>query len=74
IVANEDCAFADRLLQAWEESLKQLNQAAGDFECIIAVGMVYGEKGYLFEDLMKESDELMYEDKKKKKKPGEEIR
>lgn len=74
IVANEDRAFADRLLQAWEESLKQLNQAAGDFECIIAVGMVYGEKGYLFEDLMKESDELMYEDKKKKKKPGEEIR
>jgi dinuclear metal center YbgI/SA1388 family protein len=43
-------------------------------ECVIAAGVVYGEKGYDFAALMKEADERMYEDKKKKKKPGEEIR
>ena len=36
--------------------------------------VAYGEKGYDYAALLKLADERMYEDKKSKKKPGEEIR
>lgn len=58
----------------WEAELARLNTLDDGIECVIAAGVVYGAKGYDFEKLMKEADERMYEDKKKKKKPGEEIR
>ena len=45
-----------------------------DFECVVAVGMVWAEAPYNLSEISKEADELMYEDKKRKKKPGEEIR
>ena len=37
-------------------------------------GVVYAEKPYDYAEIFKRADELMYEDKKQKKKPGEEIR
>ncbi|MBQ8527776.1 MAG: GGDEF domain-containing protein [Lachnospiraceae bacterium] len=62
------------LKERWEKELARLNTLEDGIECVIAAGVVYGEKGYDFAALMKEADERMYEDKKKKKKPGEEIR
>ncbi len=60
--------------QRWEEELARLNTADDGIDCVIAVGVVYGEKGYDYAGLLKHADERMYMDKKSKKKPGEEIR
>lgn len=62
------------LKDRWEKELARLNTLEDGIECVIAAGVVYGEKGYDFAALMKEADERMYEDKRSKKKPGEEIR
>ena len=59
----------------WEASLAEVNRAANDgIPCIIAVGTAFAEKPYDFAELMKIADARMYEDKRLKKKPGEEIR
>ncbi len=42
--------------------------------CIVAVGAAFAAKPYDFAELMKLADARMYEDKRLKKKPGEEIR
>lgn len=60
----------------WEEELEKLN-ANNDgmpIPCVIACGLVYGKAPYNYEEMSKKADALMYEDKKAKKKPGEEIR
>ena len=65
---------ADKLLSRWESELARLNTLSDDINCVIAVGMTYGEGNYDLFKLLAEADELMYADKKAKKKPGEEIR
>lgn len=60
--------------QRWEEELARLNTLNDGVPCIIAIGLVYAQAPYNFEECMKKADALMYEDKKAKKKPGEEIR
>ncbi len=74
IACNVSEAEVEHLKDRWEAELARLNTLDDGIECIIAAGVVYGAKGYDFAALMKEADERMYEDKKKKKKPGEEIR
>ena len=74
VIANPTKEEVDEVENAWTEVLARMNAAASDFPCIIAVGTVYGEKGYDFDELMHRADGLMYEDKKRKKRPGEEIR
>ncbi len=59
---------------AWEETLRILNQADDGIDCVIAVGVAYAGKEYDYAELLRQADALMYEDKKAKKKPGEEIR
>ena len=59
----------------WEEALADVNRETDDgVPCIIAVGTAFAEKPYDFAELMKLADARMYEDKRLKKKPGEEIR
>ena len=59
----------------WEASLAEVNREVDDgIPCIIAVGAAFAEKPYDFAELMKLADARMYEDKRLKKKPGEEIR
>nr|MBQ8251749.1 GGDEF domain-containing protein [Lachnospiraceae bacterium] len=74
IACNVTEAEVNELKERWEAELARLNTLEDGIECVIAAGVVYGDKGYDFAALMKQADELMYEDKKKKKKPGEEIR
>ncbi len=74
IACNVTEAEVAQLKARWEAELARLNTLEDGIECVIAAGVVYGDKGYDFAALMKEADERMYEDKKKKKKPGEEIR
>ncbi|SEQ11313.1 diguanylate cyclase (GGDEF) domain-containing protein [Lachnospiraceae bacterium RM5] len=74
IAKNVSKEEALQIKDEWENSLKLLNEKEKDLECIIACGMAYGKGGYDLEKLFREADELMYEDKKSKKKPGEEIR
>lgn len=62
------------LLERWEKELERLNTLEDGVHCVIAVGVAYGKKEYNLPELMKTADQLMYEDKKRKKKPGEEIR
>lgn len=64
----------DTIKKRWEEELARLNTADDGINCVIALGVAYGEKGYDYAALLKLADERMYEDKKSKKKPGEEIR
>ncbi len=61
------------LKNRWEEALAELNENDSEIQCVIACGLAYG-KGSDLEELLKLADERMYSDKKKKKKPGEEIR
>ena len=58
----------------WENALEKINANTREIPCIVAVGIAYGEKEYDFSELMKIADARMYEDKRRKKKPGEEIR
>lgn len=74
IACNVTKEEVDSIKTRWEEELARLNTNDDGINCVIAVGVMYGEKKYDFQTLMKEADELMYEDKKSKKKPGEEIR
>ena len=74
IACNVTKEELDSIRDRWEQELARLNTADDGINCVIAIGAVYGEAGYDFDALMKEADALMYEDKKAKKKPGEEIR
>lgn len=74
IACNVTKEQVDDLKKRWEAELARLNTLNDGIDCVIAAGVVYGEKGYDFDALMKEADERMYVDKKSKKKPGEEIR
>ena len=58
----------------WEQELARLNEEDDGIHCVIAAGVAYGSRGYQYAELLKLADERMYEDKKSKKKPGEEIR
>lgn len=74
VACNVTETEVNNIKYSWEEELKRLNTLNDGIDCVIAVGVAYGEKPYDFSELSKKADELMYEDKKKKKKPGEEIR
>ena len=65
---------AKQLKARWEEELARLNAIPDDIDCVVAVGMVWESDSYDLAEISKKADELMYEDKKSKKKPGEEIR
>lgn len=65
---------ANELKERWERELDRLNLAEDGVNCVMAAGFVYGGKGYQLQELLAQADRLMYEDKKKKKKPGDVIR
>lgn len=73
VAQNVSREEADAILQRWEKELERLNTVNDNIDCVVAVGMAYGEKGYDYDRLMKDADIAMYQDKKKKK-PGQEIR
>ena len=74
VACNVTEAEANKLMERWEAELARLNTIDDGINCVVAVGMVYEQKPYDLSAISKKSDELMYEDKKRKKKPGEEIR
>lgn len=74
VACNKTREDVENIRNAWEKALAELNKMDDGINCVIAVGIAYGEKGYDLQSLLKEADEAMYEDKRKKKKPGEEIR
>ena len=68
-------AEAVKLRENWEKGLEELNRMDDGIQCNIACGMTYGEKGYDLDALLKQADQLMYEDKKAKKRfPDEDLR
>lgn len=74
VACNVSSAEADALVARWERALEELNQSGDGIPCIIAIGVAFAQKPYDLAQLMKLADERMYEDKRRKKKPGEEIR
>ena len=74
VAENVSEAETQNIKQRWEEELARLNMAEDGIDCVVALGVAYGEKDYDYDKLLKLADERMYEDKKSKKKPGEEIR
>lgn len=65
---------ANQLKERWEQELARLNAARDGVNCVMAAGMVHGSKEYQLSELLTKADQRMYEDKKKKKKPGDVIR
>lgn len=57
---------ASELKEKWMNAVSELNKE-DDTETKIACGMVYGEKGYVLSELLKEADKQMYDDKKRLK-------
>lgn len=74
VAKNVTMEETEEIKKRWEDELARLNTADDGIDCVIAVGVAYGDKGYDYAELFKQADERMYEDKKSKKKPGEEIR
>lgn len=74
VARNVSKTEADDIMSRWKSELERLNSANDNIDCVVAAGMAYGDKGYDYELLMKEADSAMYQDKKSKKRPGEEIR
>ena len=74
VACNVTSAETDAIKRRWEEELARLNTYDDGIKCVIAVGVVYADGDYDYDQLLKQADAAMYEDKKKKKKPGEEIR
>ncbi len=58
-----DEAEAQELKKRWLEELDRLNREEGEFECVVACGLVYGGPGHDLDAMLKEADELMYQDK-----------
>lgn len=67
IAIHVNRAEAEKILAAWREGLAELNRREDGIYCEIACGFVYGEKGYILEDVLALADQLMYEDKVAKK-------
>lgn len=57
-----------KLKANWEKAVKDLNAENDGVEIIVACGFAYGEKGYSLEELLKQADQAMYEDKKRLKR------
>ena len=74
VACNVTKEESERLTARWEQELARLNTLNDGIDCVVACGVVYAEKPYNLSEISKQADELMYEDKKRKKKPGEEIR
>ena len=74
VAENVSREEVDVIKAEWEKALEKINSKIKDVPCIIAIGVAYGDKGYDFAELMTLADTRMYEDKKRKKKVGEEIR
>ena len=51
----------------WEAAVERLNQKNDNITLIIACGMAYGQGDYDLNELLRQADVLMYEDKKQKK-------
>ena len=60
-------AEAEKILAGWQEGLAELNRRKDGIYCEIACGFVYGEKGYIMEEVLALADQRMYEDKVAKK-------
>lgn len=58
---------AESLKAQLENAVKTLNTEDDGITLVMACGTVYGRDGYVFDDLLKKADKLMYEDKKLKK-------
>lgn len=54
----------------WEAAVERLNQKNDNIPLVIACGMAYGQGDYDLNELLKQADALMYEDKKQKKEKG----
>ena len=55
-----DRAAAEALKRRWEEALERLNAQDDGVNCVMACGMVCGERGYDLDELLAEADERMY--------------
>ena len=58
---------ASELKAQWEKAVERLNHKNDNLPLVIACGMAYGQDNYDLNELLKQADTLMYEDKKQKK-------
>ena len=58
---------AEKIREKWEKALEELNREQDGIPCVIACGFAYGGEGFDPEEVFREADRRMYEDKKAKK-------
>jgi PleD family two-component response regulator len=55
---------AANIEKRWRKALADINEKEPEIECVIACGIITGEKPYDLTRLIDESDKLMYADKR----------
>jgi len=58
---------AEQMYRDWQEGLEELNRAKDGVKCEIACGFVTAGEGYDFDEVLREADRLMYENKQRMK-------
>ena len=64
IAADTDEAKGKRIEERWRKALADVNAEGNGIECVIACGIVTGNKPYDIDAILEESDKLMYADKR----------
>ncbi len=67
IAIHVDRQKAEKIKEAWESNLAGLNKQDDSIHCVMACGFVFAEKGYDLDEVLARADQLMYEDKQRKK-------
>ena len=64
IAANADEEKVSLIEAEWRKKIEELNEQDPGIECVMACGIRSAQQPYDVEELVKESDELMYKDKR----------
>lgn len=63
VAGNVSEQEAQKIRETWQAALDEINSRERIPECVIACGMVFGTKPYNVDEIFREADRLMYEDK-----------
>ncbi len=63
VAGNVSEQEARKIRETWQAALDEINSRERIPKCVIACGMVFGTKPYNVDEIFREADRLMYEDK-----------
>ncbi len=63
VAGNVSEVEAQTIRESWRAALKEINSGEPIPDCVVACGMIFTTKPYNFDEIFREADRLMYEDK-----------